>query len=198
MSSFVSQLNLRPHERRILFVVLAAVFILVNAVFVWPRFGDWRTSQQTFQESLKKRADYQTEIDRIPAYQRRIRELEGQGSAVLPEEQALQLLRIVQAKAQEHRVAITQTRAVTTASAVNSTNVFFDEQAITVGVNTGAEELVAFLHAMGSGDSMIRVRDMDLRPDQKRYKLVGNITLVASYQKKTRTASGTRRPRGAN
>ncbi|MCP5519384.1 MAG: hypothetical protein H7A45_19245 [Verrucomicrobiales bacterium] len=198
MSSFVSQLNLRPHERRILFVVLAAVFLLVNAVFVWPRFGDWHTAQQTFQESLKKRSDYQAEIDRIPGYQRRIRELEGQGSAVLPEEQALQLLRIVQAKAQEHRVAITQTRAVSTTSSLTSTNVFFDEQAITVGVNTGGEELVAFLHAIGSGDSMIRVRDMDLRPDQRRYKLVGNITLVASYQKKTRPASGARRPRGGN
>ncbi len=43
-----------------------------------------------------------------------------------------------------------------------------------------------FLHALGSGDSMIRVRDMDLRPDPPRYRLNGTITLVASYQKKPR------------
>ncbi len=184
MSSLVSQLNMRPHERRILFVILAVVFVVVNFLFVWPRFGDWDKSQLALEASREKRADYQEEIGRIPGYQRKIRELEGQGSAVVPQEQALQLIRVVQRKAQEHQVAITQTRAVATASAASRTNIFFDEKAITVGVNTKAEELVSFLHAIGAGDSMIRVRDMDLRTDPKRYKLVGNITLVASYQKK--------------
>lgn len=197
MSAF-SQLNLRPQERRLLFVVLAVVFVVVNIFFVWPRFGAWDETARAIDESRKKREAYQTEIDRIPRYQQRIRELEGQGSAVVPEEQALQLLRIVQQKAQEHRVAITQTRAVAT-SAVVSTNTFFDEQAITVGVNTGAPELVSFLYAIGSDDSMIRIRDLDLRAEPpNQYRLVGNVTLVASYQKRTRTATGPRRSPDAN
>jgi len=193
MSSFVSQLNLRPGERRLLFIVLAVVFVMVNAVFVWPRFGDWRTVAEQLDEVRTQRADYQKEIDRTRDYQRQINDLEAQDSAVLPEERALDLLRTVQEKAQRARVVITQTRASSAARAVPSTNSFFDEQAITVGVNTGAGELIEFLYTIGAGDSMIRVRDMDLRPDQPHFKLMGNITLVASYQKtKSRTAGASR------
>lgn len=193
MSRLVSQLNLRPGERRLLFIVLAIVFVVVNAVFVWPRFNEWKTVQQALDEVRGKRADYQKEIDRTSEYQRQIGELEGQGSAVLPGDQALNLLRTVQERAQRANVVITQTRATSASTSVASTNSFFDEKAITVGVNTGAAELIEFLHAIGVGDSMIRVRDMDLRPDQPRYKLNGNITLVASYQKKEpRTAGNSR------
>jgi hypothetical protein len=35
---------------------------------------------------------------------------------------------------------------------------------------------------------MIRVRDLELRPDASQTKLSGNITLVASYQKRPKTA----------
>ena len=194
MSSFVSQLNLRPHERRLLFLVVAVVFVVVNVAVVWPRFDDWKDVRDGLAESRQKRAEYQAEIDRANVYRRQIRELEGQGGAVLPEEQALQLLRTVQEKARAAGVAITQTRASTTASAVNRTNTFFDEQAITIGVSTDAPELIDFLYAIGSGESMIRVRDMDLRPDQQHYKLQGSLTLVASYQQtKPRSTGGSRR-----
>lgn len=193
MSSFVSQLNLRPGERRLLFIVLAVVFVVVNAVFVWPRFGEWETLQRELENVRTKRAEYRKEIDRTSGYQRQINELEAQDSAVVPEQRALDLLRIVQERAQRASVVITQTRAAGAGRSAASTNSFFDEQAITVGVNTGAAELIEFLYSIGAGDSMIRVRDMDLRPDRPQYQLVGNITLVASYQKtKNRTAGASR------
>src|SRR5690606_38310506 len=72
-----------------------------------------------------------------------------------------------------------------TQSNTGQTNEFFEEQSITIGVNTGEPELVDFLLKMGSGSSMIRVRDLNLKPaDQNRYRLQGTITLSANYQKK--------------
>lgn len=184
--SFLDQFNLRPQEKRLAVGALAVALVIVSALFVWPRAGDWRKALDALEKSRKTLQTYQAEIARIPGYQARLAELEGQGSAVLQEEQALQLLRTVQAQAQQQAVPITSTRAgppgVTT-----STNTFFDEQTVIIGVNSGEKELVGFLHALGSGNSMIRVRDMDLRPDPPRYRLIGSITLVASYQKKPKT-----------
>jgi len=42
---------------------------------------------------------------------------------------------------------------------------------------------VDFLYNLGSGNSLIRVRDLSLRPDPPRQQLSGNVKLVASYQK---------------
>jgi hypothetical protein len=45
--------------------------------------------------------------------------------------------------------------------------------------------LIGFLHALGSGDSMIRVRDMNnLGLDSSQQRLSAKLTLVASFQKK--------------
>ena len=184
--SFLESLNLRPQEKRLLVVGLALAVVVLSALFVWPRLGEWRKAREALEKSRKTLQSYEAEIARIPTYEARLAELEGQGSAVLQEEQALQLLRTVQLQAQQHNVAITSTRAGLQGQ-TTSTNAFFDEQTVQIGVNTGEKELVQFLHALGSGGSLIRVRDMDLRPDPPRYRLNGTITLVASYQKKPKT-----------
>jgi len=183
--SFLDQLNLRPQEKRILAAVLVVALVLVSIFFVWPKLGERPKLVTALEAARKKLQTYQAEIARVPDYQTRLRELEGQGSAVLREEQALQLQSAVQANATKHGVPITSMRVGAPSPSTTSTNAFFDEQAVIVGVNTGERELVNFLHALGTDNSMIRVRDMDLRPDPPRYKLNGSITLVASYQKKT-------------
>ncbi|MCZ7640466.1 MAG: DUF4315 family protein [Verrucomicrobia bacterium] len=165
MSSLLDSLNLRPQEKRILAAVLAVVTVLVSVFFVWPKLDQWKASQNALQNARKKLQQYRAEIARIPEYQARLRELEGQGSAVLPEEQALELMRTIQTQANLHGVPITSTRVGTAGASTTSTNTFFDEQVVNVGVNTSEEPLVHFLHSLGTGNSMIRVRDMDLRPD---------------------------------
>jgi Tfp pilus assembly protein PilO len=183
--SFLDQLNLRPYEKRLVAGALAVVVLVLSVFFVWPKTGDWRKAQDALEKSRRTFKSQQADIARIPEFEGRLTELEGQGSAVLQEEQALQLMRTVQEKAQQHNVVITSTRSgaagTTTAT---STNAFFDEQTVIIGVSTGERELVNFLHGLGSNNSMIRVRDMDLRPDPPRYRLSGSVTLVASYQKK--------------
>jgi Tfp pilus assembly protein PilO len=189
MSSFLDKLNLQPQEKRILAAVLVVAAIVITVFFIWPKRGDLAKAGAALEKSQKTLASYQAEIARVPQYEARLRELEGQGSAVLPEEQALQLMRAVQKEAQEHKVPITSTRSGTPgATPTTSTNTFFDEQTVSIGVSTGEKELVEFLHALGSGNSMIRVRDMDLKPDPPRYRLNGSVTLVASYQKKPKIA----------
>lgn len=182
--SFLDQLNLRPQEKRILAVVLVVALILVSIFFVWPKLGERPKLVTALEASRKKFASYQAEIARVTDYQARLQELEGQGSAVLREEQAVQLQNMVQTTAAQHGVPITSLRLGAPSASATSTNAFFDEQAVIVGVHTGEAELVNFLHGLGTGTSMIRVRDMDLRPDPPRYKLNGTITLIASYQRR--------------
>jgi hypothetical protein len=57
------------------------------------------------------------------------------------------------------------------------------EQTQTITVHATEGQLVDFLYKIGSGASMIRVRDLELQPDPPRQHLAANIKLVASYQK---------------
>jgi len=71
-----------------------------------------------------------------------------------------------------------------TSRQITRTNdVFFIEQIQNINVLATDDQLVDFLYQLGSGASMIRVRDLELQPDQPRQHLNGNIKLVASYQK---------------
>ena len=40
MSSFIDKLNLRPGEKRLVYIIGLVVFLLFNYFFVWPRFGE--------------------------------------------------------------------------------------------------------------------------------------------------------------
>lgn len=182
MDRLFDQLNLKPHERRILVLTMLMVFVVLNMLFVWPHFGDLRKTKARREKSAQTLTQYQEEIARIPTYEARLRTLESQGSTVLPEAQALKLMVAVQRKARESKVTITGSRPLNTGRASN-TNLYFDEQTVAVDITTGDKELVDFLVALSLGDSMIRVRDLDLRPDSGRHVLNGRVTLVASYQR---------------
>ena len=69
------------------------------------------------------------------------------------------------------------------------TNEFFVEQVQNISVTATDEQLVNFLYKLGSGASMIRVRDLELQPDNAHQHLNANIRLVASYQKKPMKAT---------
>jgi Tfp pilus assembly protein PilO len=64
------------------------------------------------------------------------------------------------------------------------TNEFFVEQVQNITLTATDGQLVDFLYKLGSGSSMVRVRDLELQPDTVRQHLNANIKLVASYQKK--------------
>ena len=95
------------------------------------------------------------------------------------EEQALQFQRTV--SDEEMRVGV---NPISTGRIITRTNEFFLEQTQTINVQSSEQPLVDFLFNLGSGNSLIRVRDLVLHPDpQTRQQLAGAIKLVASYQK---------------
>ena len=41
VNDFLGQLNLTVQERRIVMGIFAVVILVLNYLFVWPRFGEW-------------------------------------------------------------------------------------------------------------------------------------------------------------
>jgi len=176
--------NLRPSERRLVVGVALAFFVVLNFWFVFPQFSEWSAMQARMWEAQTKLADYNAEIAQLPGYEKLVRDLEKEGQ-VPQEEQAVQFSRAIQAQEVQSGVRILQTSKQTT-----RTNQFFIEQSQSIGVQSGEPELVDFLYNLGSGNSLIRVRDLSVRPDQPRQQLSSNIKLVASYQKKPAVKAG--------
>lgn len=185
--SFLDRLNLRPQERRLVVAIAAAVFVVLNLWFVWPRFRDWGATKEKMAKGQTALDRYKKEIGQVSGVegsQEKLKKYQSEGLSVLPQEQALQLIRIVQTKAALTGVQQNGITPVPKLSAAK-TNEFFEEQSLTMNfINTGEKELVEFLYTLGANDSLLRVRDMTLRPEQGGYKLAGSVTLTASFQKK--------------
>jgi hypothetical protein len=185
MTSIFDKLNLRPNERRLVTVVAIIVFILLNAFFVWPHFGDWGKLQTRKRQAVDLLKAYQTEVDNIPRYQKQFADLQQAGAAVATEEQASRFSITVNNQATLSGVQVVNSTFGSARQAVSTKpNQFFEEQQGTITVVTEEKSLVDFLYNLGVGGSLIRVRDMSLNTDGPRQKLMGNLTLVASYAKK--------------
>jgi hypothetical protein len=184
--SLFDKLNLRPNERRLVIIVAIVVFIILNFIFVWPKFGDWGKlkARRTIANNLI--AQYERELANTKRYQLEMKDLETQGAAVASEEQAVKLSTTVQNQAALSGVQVNRYDPVrqTALSSGGKTNQFFEEQSGIINVVTEEKALVDFLYSLGTGGSLIRVRSMTLNPDPPRHRLQGNITLVASYAKK--------------
>lgn len=171
--------QLRPNERRVVVIVGFIVFIVLNAWFIWPHFGDLRRDAARMQAAEKTLATYHATLAHKREYENKIRALqEGGGSDVLAEDQAIDLMRFYSSRAIDNDVLVQNNSGVRT-----KTNTFFLEQEMTLSVMSREKGLVGFLYSLGSSNSMVRVRNMSLRPDQSHQKLNASITIVASYQK---------------
>src|SRR5258705_5929276 len=166
MSSSLDKFNLRPNERRLLVAVATVVFIVLNIWLVWPHFKDWGERKTKMTESQKKLETYRTEIKQIPEYDSRVKKLMGDEKIVLPEDEALQLLRLVTSQAAQSGVMINNQSREST-----KTNESFVERTQQISVQSGEKQLVDFLFNLGDGSSMIRVRELSLRPDASRMQL---------------------------
>jgi type II secretory pathway component PulM len=183
--------NLRPFEKRVLVGVAALFFVVLNFLLVIPHFSDWSQVRRRKAEALGKLDLFQTEIDKKGGYDREVRKLESEGLAVPPEEQDFQFANAVNLQASRSGVRIIQNGTIK-----NSTNQFFIEKSQGITVQSGESQLVDFLFNLGASNSLIRVRDLGLRPEQARHDLIASIQLVASYQKKmpARSAAPPRTP----
>ena len=176
MRKFFAQL--RPLERRLTVGVLVVLIVVLNWWFVWPHFSDWNKLHSRLEDSGRKLQLYQTTIAEMANYKTQVKNLENQGEFVAPEDQAINFMRAIQSQSAESGVGIVSTSRQTT-----RTNEFFVELMQNINVIATDQQLVDFLYKLGSGASMIRVRDLELQPDPARQHLNANIRLVASYQK---------------
>ena len=171
--------QLRPMERRLVVGVVVVLVIVLNAVFIWPHFSDWGKLRGRLDEAHRKLKLYQDSAAQIPALRAQVKTFASEGEFVAPEDQAINLMRTIQAQAAASGFGIQNySRAITRTS-----DAFFVEQVQNINVVATEEQLVDFLYKLGSGSSMIRVRDLELQPDAPRQRLNANIRLVASYQK---------------
>lgn len=184
MTNPFDQLNLRPQERRIIVVVGLIIFVVLNFLLVTPLFGQLGEAENRLEKSKKTLAKYQAEINQAASLQRVEERLRKEGGDVLSQE--LQLQRIVNEQAVASNVQVSRYNPVMRTQ-IGRTNQFFEDQGLTIDFTTGGKELVEFLVGLASGQSMVHVQDMTLRPTAGGTRLGGNIVFVASYQKKTPT-----------
>jgi hypothetical protein len=185
MNTLLDRLNLRPQERRFLVVVITLSFVVVNFWLIWPRFKDWGAVQAEIAKTRTKLQAYRRDSNPklIADYQTRLKELEGEGPGVAADDQSFDLIRAIQQTANQCGIVNFNPGQEVTISSTK-TNEYFEEKARRIEVVTGEKELVDFLISIGSSNSLIRARSVVLRPDQSGTRLRGDITLVASYQKK--------------
>jgi hypothetical protein len=178
MTGYLDRLNLRPFEKRLVVGVGVVLFLVLNAWFVVPHFSDLSDAQDRRAKALKKLDEWQAEINQAPKYQAGINKFIKEGQEVPLDDQQNQFARAIQNQQAQSGVGIPNFGRTTT-----KTNQFFLELTQQISVQSGEAQLVDFLYNLGSGDSLIRVRDLTLKPDMARQQLSGNVKLVASYQK---------------
>ena len=194
MISYLDRLNLRPFEKRLVVGVGAVFFVVLNAWFVFPHFSDLSQAKDRRADAVKKLERWQAEIDQTRKYQAGINRFIKEGQEVPAEDQQNQFARAIQNQQVQSGVGI-QSFGRTTVR----TNQFFLELTQLISVESGESQLVDFLYSLGSGNSLIRVRDLALHPNPPRQALSGNVKLVASYQKNPpKKAAPGAKPQGAN
>ena len=186
--SFLDQLNLRPAEKRVVFVIVVVVFFVLNYWMVWPHFGDWARIRKQLDATRGKIHDETAEIvrdvDSTNGYKRQLAKLEREqkGGVSKVFDEALLLQQTVAAQAPKCGVDISS--RVPGAPTAN-TNEFFDEQTLQITFEASESNLVDFLYNVGNDPSMVRIRELRLDPvDPGRYKLRGSILLAANYEKR--------------
>lgn len=182
MSGTFARLN--PAERRFGLVVAVLLFAVLNYLLIWPHFSDWGVFKRRLDQARNKRADYAALIEQAAKLKPEMDRMKGEAGDVPLEDQALQFSRIIQNQANQSGVGGVNFGRMST----STNNPFFLDLSQTISVQqSGEQQLVDFLYKLSAGNSIVRVRSLSIHPNAPRQQLAGNITLVASYQKKPKT-----------
>jgi len=186
VNNFLSQLNLTAQERRIVAVIFLVVIVVLNYLFVWPRFGDWSSMNKQLKDMRAKIETDNTFIKQDYAsngWKLQVEELtKREGGSVMahPIDPQVQLQNTI--RAQERKTGV-YVESINPGSV--KTNEFFEEQSTAISLECQEPQLVSFLYNMGMDPAMIRVTVLNLKPaDANRYRLKATLTLSANYTKK--------------
>ena len=107
----------------------------------------------------------------------RIQLLVAEDPGILPQDQADRFARAIFAQAAAAQVA------VVSASRVNSqTNSLVCEKRQTLALEATKPQLLNFLRSLAESNSVLRVRDMAMRPNPDRTRLVANVVVIGNYR----------------
>jgi Tfp pilus assembly protein PilO len=185
-NSFVDQLNLTPQERRIVVVIAAVVFVVLNYLLVWPHFHDLAQVKRQLQETRETMLKWDKEIlkDVDPStngYKKQLSILQRQQGGGIGSQQ-IQLQKTVWDQATKTGVNVGEVKAVSLGHP--ETNEFYEEQSVKISFESMEAQLINFLFNVGNDPAMIRVRELNLRTaDANRYRLKGDAILSANYAK---------------
>lgn len=177
-SAYFSRLS--PVERFFIAGAIICVFLVIQIVFVFPKFGKLKGIERRDRDAKTKLNLYEKEIAQTDFYRTNITILEGDGASVPLEDQGVSFLQTIQSEAVKTGVIIQANNRLP-----ESTNQFFKELSQSLTTLSEESQLVDFLYNLGTGSSQTRVRAISIRPDPSRTKLNATITLVASFQKKS-------------
>ena len=178
--------NLTSLERRFVIGVAVVVFIVLNLIFVRPRFQDWGKVKSRIANATKKLEGYRSEIAAGTNLQKELNQLKNEGLSIPQDEQSAEFIRTIQNAAIQTGVQIQSSR-----NSISRTNdQFFFEQSQSITLIAREENLVNFLYQLSGNNALITARDLFLRPDPPRQQLNANLKLVASYQKKSPAKPG--------
>ena len=181
MKGYFSKLS--STERRFVVFVGLLFFLVINIFFVWPHFSDWGVIRGRLDTATATLETFNAMFEKTNALAIEVEKMQRGGGNVPAEDQAVSFLRTIQSQAQQSGVAVGGTGRL-----ITRTNQFFMEQIQTITVEAGEKQLVDFLYNLGSGDSLVRVRDLSVRPNPAHQQLQANLTLIASYQKNAKAA----------
>ena len=190
MLSLFDRLKLTPQERRLVVVIFAVVFVVLNYWIVWPRFGDFKALSQEIETLDRKSSLYQKEVDRRPTYEVLLRKLQAAGSVLPAGEEKIQFRSDIEHLARDMGLTVRGWGEVVAERGGAVSNAFFESIALPMNqVGGGEDQIVEFLHRVGASNSTIRVKELTLKPGNfdaragGRTNLDAVIRLVASVQK---------------
>ncbi len=197
MNDWLNRLNLQPQERRLVLGGIVIVALVLNYWLIWPYFSEWSKLNADMAKVESRKTVYLGEINKKALYERQLKDLEKSGAGeVLEEDQDNRVTSTIFTQAATHNVTVIRNVPVGNPGA---TNLFFNEVARSVELIASEGDLVSFLQELGTGDSMIRVRDISrLRLDGSQTKLQTTLTLVASFQKKMKAVAPPSKPSTAS
>jgi len=175
--SIFDKYNMSAGERR---VVMFVAVVLIG-VLAWMAFDMIPKPEQTNVKINKINRDlksWKIERFKVDSYNKQINELEGMSSAVVQEEQEVDMSRTINKLEASSGINVSRQGRVNT-----ETNNFFIEKSMRIDFSGKENQIVDFLWKLGESDSLVRVSEMRVRPDKNRYKLEGWMELTASYQK---------------
>jgi hypothetical protein len=189
-NSFLDQFNLSAQERRIVVGIAVVVFVILNLLLVWPHFSDLSRVRKQLDDTRQQMVKWNKEIllDTNPTngYQKQLQKLERQqGGAIL--NQQIQLQTTIYKQASRSGVNVDN---YTPFNSSHGSNEFFEEQSEKITFESQESQLIGFLFNIGNDASMIRVKELNLKPaDANRYRLRGDAILSANYAKQPATAA---------